>query len=139
MSLMSFVRSMFLMSLMLTYGCQDSDVKYQNLVPVNGKVTLDSKALNAVTVIFESKNGIRAFGKTDESGNFELEMRGHGKGVLPDTYLVKVDGESVPIVYQENGVTSVTIAETGNTPVTIDLKSRATLKDNGISTQTAQQ
>ena len=75
------------------------------LVPVTGTITADGQPLKHAAVSFipeAAKQGVGAFGSTDESGKYDLKWHGSGEGVAPGKYKVVVsrmtqkDGSPVP-------------------------------------------
>lgn len=116
----------------LASGCGQRTVRYE-MLPVEGVVTLEGEPLANAEVLFDSVDGPRGFGLTDEAGRFTVITRQYGPGLPAGTYKVfvtgtektRLAGSSRPVqlatVYGESGVGRVTI-EAENKPLAFDLE-----------------
>ncbi|MFM7242839.1 MAG: carboxypeptidase-like regulatory domain-containing protein [Planctomycetaceae bacterium] len=106
------------------------------MIPVEGIITLEGTPLVAAEVMFDSADGPRGFGTTDESGRFTVMTRQFGAGLPVGTYRVMIAGSERTRVapsgkpvklsprYRESGVGKATIA-VGGGPLQFDLKKSA--------------
>ncbi len=77
-------------------GCGSDAPPLPELGLVKGKVTLDGKPVPNASIIFTPMDpGLRSFGRTDESGQYELTyQQGHkGAAVGPHTVRIRTGGE----------------------------------------------
>ncbi|PQO44179.1 hypothetical protein [Blastopirellula marina] len=91
-------------------------------ISVDGVVQMEGKPIENAEVTFFSDNLPMAFGMTDAQGRYELSTRRYGKGATPGTYTAKIhmtdqtaEGGTgkrltIPKVYSEKGVASVTVS-----------------------------
>jgi hypothetical protein len=119
-----FWRLRWLMPLVACCGCGLSGPSY-TMLSVEGLVTLEGSPLVAAEVMFDSVDGPRGFGVTDDNGRFSVTTRQYGPGLPEGRYRVFVsatedtqlagssDPVEIDVMYQETGVGKVTIdAET---------------------------
>jgi len=119
-------------------GCGRSD-----LVPVEGKVTLDGKPLVGATIGMELVGGEKDFrlfmGESDRTGRYALRPFEHsGVGALPGEYHVMITSvqsppgaheltvlppERVPLAYC-NGSQTISVPPTGTTAADFEMKTR---------------
>lgn len=119
----------------VTAGCFGPPTVTYSMIPVEGMVTLEGEPLANADVMFDSPDGPRGFGTTDENGRFVVITRQYGKGLPAGTYRVLVTGSEKtrvrsstrPVLlapaYRESGVGRVTIAA-GAAPLSFDLKAK---------------
>lgn len=69
-------KTFFLILSLLTFGCGSGD----NLVTVEGNVTLDEKPLAGALVQFQPVDGSPSYGRTDENGDYDLSFSSTRKG-----------------------------------------------------------
>ncbi len=115
-------------------GCGRSGPGY-TMLPVEGVVTLEGEPLANAEVMFDSADGPRGFGLTDEAGRFTVTTRQFGLGLPAGNYRVFVSGSEktrlarsgraaqVATVYGESGVGRVTVTA-GGKPLSFDLEAR---------------
>ena len=132
---------LLLVVLAVSLGCTGQRVVRYTMLPVEGVITLEGKPLADAEVRFDSPDGPRGFGMTDDEGRFTVATRQFGVGLPAGRYLVSVIGtektriggsdRSVQIatVYQESGVGRVAI-DTGTGPLSFELKAKPS-KDVG--------
>ena len=80
-------------SAVLFAGCGrpvETDYSGLGLVDVSGTVTLDGKPLRGATVLFEAEDQTYSYGRTDDSGRFELMFNSEQSGVIPGRKIVRV-------------------------------------------------
>ncbi len=133
-------RFLFLLALLLTVGCSYGGPSY-SLSPASGTVNIDGKPVANAVVVFHSESSPIASGKTDSSGQFQLATGTHGEGIAAGDFLVQISSTeettdssgkavSIPIVYAENGVEVVKIAQGGGeNSFTFNLKSKPRSSD----------
>ncbi|MDR0608567.1 MAG: carboxypeptidase-like regulatory domain-containing protein [Planctomycetaceae bacterium] len=139
-----------LISTFLLVGCQKNDPRKKGLVPAGGTITYNGSPLAEATIVFTSKTnqqGAGALSGTD--GKFELTTISNKDGVLPGEYTVFVQKELfenlsdeellehnrqgkpsakpkslIPDKYTNpaNPIINITIPETGNKNILIELK-----------------
>lgn len=124
-------------------GCSGPlTVKYE-MVPVQGRVTIDGQPLANAEVILESMDGPRGFGVTDQDGRFTVVTRQFGPGLPAGSYRVLVGGSArtrigsgdpvaIAMKYRETGVGRVTIGP-GTGPLAFDLKKKPDSRDSEAS------
>lgn len=89
-------RWMGLLSLFVTSFCcgcstaPQSDYGALELVQATGTVTLDGEPLPDAVVTFEAEDGQFAFGLTDDSGRYQLQLDSVKKGVTTGTKVVRI-------------------------------------------------
>lgn len=117
-------------------GCFGPPALKYDMIPVEGTITLDGDPLVAAEVMFDSADGPRGFGTTDDSGRFTVTTRQFGAGLPAGTYRVMVAGSEQTRVapsgrpaklsprYRESGIGKATIA-VGGGPLLFDLKKSA--------------
>lgn len=135
----AWTRPFLLFALLLAVGCSQSGPSY-SLSPASGTVSIDGKPVANATVVFHSESGPTASGTTDSSGNFTLATGTHGEGAAAGDFIVQIssnaettDGSgkavTIPIVYSENGVEVVKVAQGGDNSFTFNLKSKPRSSD----------
>lgn len=67
-----------------------TDYSGLNLVEVSGRVTLDDDPLPGAMVIFESEDQTYSYGRTDDSGRYELMFNSEKSGVRPGPKIVRI-------------------------------------------------
>ena len=77
---------------MAASGCSGPPTARYEMLPVEGRVTMDGTPLVRVEVILDSTNGPRGFGLTDEEGAFTVQTRQFGAGLPAGTYRVLIAG-----------------------------------------------
>jgi hypothetical protein len=138
-------RSVFILCTILTLsaggGCGAPTVRY-TMIPIEGVVTLEGEPLVNADVMFDSEDGPRGFGTTDDAGRFSVVTRQYGAGLPAGRYRVFVAGSdqtrlggsgrsvSVPTLYQETGVGRVTIGP-GMKPLSFDLERKPSESSSG--------
>lgn len=136
---MGWMRPFLLLALLLTVGCSPSGPSY-SLLPISGTVSIDGKPVTNATVVFHSESAPTASGKTDSSGQFTLATGQHGEGVAAGEYIVQISSGAettdasgkvvtIPIVYAENGLEVVKVAQGGESAFTFQLKSKPKSSD----------
>jgi len=102
-------------------GCFGPPTLNYEMLPVEGRLTMDGQPLANAEVILEAENAPRGFGTTDENGNFTVVTRQFGAGLPAGTYRASVRGSDktrvggtggrveVATRYREQGVGKVTI------------------------------
>lgn len=116
-------------------GCFGPPTVTYTMIPVEGVITFDGEPLAGAEVMFDSPDGPRGFGLTDEGGRFTVTTRQFGAGLPAGHYRVLVTGSEKtrlrgvgkPVqlapAYRESGIGRVTIApETA--PLSFDLKAK---------------
>lgn len=121
-------------------GCFGPPALKYDMIPVEGTITLEGDPLVAAEVMFDSADGPRGFGTTDDSGRFTVTTRQFGAGLPAGTYRVMIAGSEQTRVapsgrpvklsprYRESGVGKATIAA-GAGPLIFDLKKTAGAAD----------
>ena len=116
-------------------GCFGPPTLNYEMLPVEGRLTMDGQPLVNAEVILEGENVPRGFGTTDENGNFSVVTRQFGAGLPAGTYRVSVRGSDktrlggtggrveVATRYREQGVGKVTVGP-GSGPLAFDLKQK---------------
>lgn len=116
-------------------GCFGPPTVSYTMIPVEGAITFDGEPLAGAEVMFDSPDGPRGFGLTDENGRFTVTTRQFGAGLPAGTYRVlvtgsektRIRGAGKPVAlatsYRESGVGRVSI-EVGMQPLAFDLTSR---------------
>lgn len=116
-------------------GCFGPPTVSYTMIPVEGVITFGGEPLAAAEVMFDSADGPRGFGVTDEKGRFTVTTRQFGAGLPAGTYRVLVTGSektrirgtgkpvSVATSYRETGVGRVSVA-TGMQPLVFDLTAK---------------
>jgi hypothetical protein len=101
-------------------GCGQQSVHYA-MLPVEGTVTLAGEPLAGAELMFDSADGPRGFGVSDEAGRFTVTTRQYGAGLPAGSYRVFVTGSEktrlgrtgraiqVATIYGESGVGRVSI------------------------------
>lgn len=91
--------------LLVLAGCGDSsDPNRPATAPVSGVLTRKGDPVADATVTFTAADGSRsAFGKTDETGHFELTTFESGDGAVPGEYVVTVTKIETPAGSQGSG------------------------------------
>jgi hypothetical protein len=119
----------------VTAGCFGPPTVTYTMIPVEGTVTLEGEPLANADVMFDSPDGPRGFGTTDDSGRFTVITRQYGAGLPAGTYRVlvtgsektRIRGSAKPVLlapaYRESGVGRVTIAA-GAAPLSFDLEAK---------------
>ena len=117
-------------------GCGAPTVNY-SMIPVEGTITFEGEPLSNAEVMFDSPDGPRGFGVSDESGRFSVMTRQFGAGLPAGKYRVLVtssektrirgSGKAVQVatIYRESGVGRVSI-DAGTGPLSFDLKDKPT-------------
>lgn len=119
----------------LAAGCFGPPTVTYSMIPVAGTITFEGEPLANADVMFDSPDGPRGFGTTDENGRFTVITRQYGPGLPVGTYRVLVTGSEktrirgsgrpvqLAAAYRESGVGRVTIAaEMG--PLSFDLRAK---------------
>jgi hypothetical protein len=81
------------MLLASTVGCGTGlEPEYQKLglVDISGTVTLDSKPLSGVTVVFEESQFVYSSGVTDANGRYQLMFDSRKSGIVPGEKTVRI-------------------------------------------------
>ena len=117
-------------------GCGAPTVNY-SMIPVEGTITFEGEPLSNAEVMFDSPDGPRGFGVSDESGRFSVMTRQFGAGLPAGKYRVlvtssektRIRGAGKPVTlntaYRESGVARVSI-DAGTGPLSFDLKAKPT-------------
>lgn len=117
-------------------GCGAPTANY-SMIPVEGTITFEGEPLSSAEVMFDSPDGPRGFGVSDENGRFSVKTRQFGAGLPAGKYRVLVSssdktrirgsGKAVQVatVYRESGVGRVSI-DAGTGPLSFDLKAKPT-------------
>ena len=74
-------------------GCSTApqiDYESAGLVDVSGTVTMDGKPLANAMVFFETPDERFSYGRTDESGHYEMRFDNHAMGVMPGPKTVRI-------------------------------------------------
>jgi len=120
-------------------GCGAPTANY-SMIPVEGTITFEGEPLSSAEVMFDSPDGPRGFGVSDENGRFSVKTRQFGAGLPAGKYRVLVSsseqtrirglGKTVQVatVYRESGVGRVSI-DAGTGPLSFDLKAKPTKSD----------
>lgn len=115
-------------------GCGQQTVRYE-MLPVAGVVTLAGEPLAGAEVMFDSADGPRGFGVSDEAGRFTVTTRQYGSGLPAGEYRVFVTGSEtthlarsgravqIATLYGESGVGRVAI-DPSNVSLTFDLEEK---------------
>jgi|688.fasta_scaffold07005_5 hypothetical protein len=115
-------------------GCGAPTVNY-TMIPVEGVITFDGEPLSSAEVMFDSPDGPRGFGVSDENGRFSVKTRQFGAGLPAGKYRVlvtssektRIRGAGKPVTlatsYRESGVARVSI-EAGMQPLAFDLTAK---------------
>jgi hypothetical protein len=115
-------------------GCGAPTVSY-SMIPVEGAITFEGEPLANAEVMFDSPDGPRGFGTTDENGRFTVTTRQFGAGLPAGRYRVLVTGSEktrvrgsgkvvrVATAYGESGVGRVSIDASAG-PLSFDLKAK---------------
>lgn len=116
-------------------GCFGPPTVSYTMIPVEGTLTFEGEPLAHAEVMFDSQDGPRGFGTSDENGRFTVTTRQFGAGLPAGTYRVLVTGSektrvrgsgkpvSIATAYRESGFGRVSIdASTG--PLSFDLKAK---------------
>jgi hypothetical protein len=105
------------------------------MIPVEGTITFEGEPLSSAEVMFDSPDGPRGFGVSDESGRFSVMTRQFGAGLPAGKYRVlvtssektRIRGAGKPVTlntaYRESGVARVSI-EAGMQPLAFDLTAK---------------
>lgn len=116
------------------YGCGQQAVRYE-MLPVEGVLTLAGEPLAGAEVMFDSADGPRGFGVTDEAGRFTVTTRQYGAGLPAGSYRVFVTGSDatrlggsgrpiqVATLYGESGLGRVEI-DARNLSLALDLEEK---------------
>ena len=116
-------------------GCFGASVVRYEMLPVEGTITFEGQPLANAEVMFDSADGPRGFGVTDETGRFTITTRQFGAGLPAGQYRVTVGGSEktriggsgkpveVAASYRESGVGRVTI-DASSGPMTFDVKKK---------------
>lgn len=104
----------------LLVGCSGNAVKYPELAPVTGTVTLDGKPLEAATITFVPTMGRASSGLTDTAGHYTLSYTKTLAGATlgPHRVMIKkmvVDRSSGPTAEEKrmDAATNAMLAESG--------------------------
>jgi len=128
-----------LITVAVSAGCGAPTVNY-SMIPVEGTITFEGEPLSRAEVMFDSPDGPRGFGVSDENGRFSVMTRQFGAGLPAGKYRVLVSsseqtrirglGKAVQVatVYRESGVGRVSI-DAGTGPLSFDLKAKPTKSD----------
>jgi hypothetical protein len=115
-------------------GCGAPTVNY-TMIPVEGVITFDGEPLSSAEVMFDSPDGPRGFGVSDENGRFSVKTRQFGAGLPAGKYRAlvtssektRIRGAGKPVTlatsYRESGVARVSI-EAGMQPLAFDLTAK---------------
>ena len=115
-------------------GCGAPTVNY-SMIPVEGTITFEGEPLSNAEVMFDSPDGPRGFGVSDENGMFSVKTRQFGAGLPAGKYRVlvtssektRIRGAGKPVTlatsYRESGVARVSI-EAGMQPLAFDLTAK---------------
>jgi hypothetical protein len=116
-------------------GCFGPAAVRYEMLPVEGRVTMEGQPLAHAEVMLDSIDGPRGFGVTDDRGMFTVMTRQFGAGLPAGTYRVLIGGSEntrlggsggmvqVATTYGEKGVGRVTIGP-GSGPLAFDLKKK---------------
>lgn len=138
-SFKTWICSLLLIALLIAVGCSYGGPSY-SLSPASGTVSMDGKPVANAVVVFHSESAPIASAITDSSGQFQLATGSHGEGIAIGDFLVQISSNaetkdssgkaiSIPIVYSENGVEVVKIAQGGENSFAFNLKSRPKSSD----------
>ena len=78
---------------LLPAGCGqplEADYSSLNLATVSGTVTQNGKPLTGVSVIFEAQDLTHSYGRTNDSGQYELMFNSTQEGITPGTKTVRI-------------------------------------------------
>ena len=115
-------------------GCGAPTANY-SMIPVEGTITFEGEPLSNAEVMFDSPDGPRGFGVSDENGRFSVMTRQFGAGLPAGKYRVlvtssektRIRGAGKPVTlntaYRESGVARVSI-EAGMQPLAFDLTAK---------------
>lgn len=115
-------------------GCGAPTANY-SMIPVEGTITFEGEPLSNAEVMFDSPDGPRGFGVSDEGGRFRVMTRQFGAGLPAGKYRVlvtssektRIRGAGKPVTlatsYRESGVARVSI-EAGMQPLAFDLTAK---------------
>ena len=115
-------------------GCGAPTANY-SMIPVEGTITFEGEPLSRAEVMFDSPDGPRGFGVSDENGRFSVKTRQFGAGLPAGKYRVlvtssektRIRGAGKPVTlatsYRESGVARVSI-EAGMQPLAFDLTAK---------------
>jgi len=132
-------RLLLLVSAAVLVGCGAPTANY-SMIPVEGTITFEGEPLSNAEVMFDSPDGPRGFGVSDDNGMFSVKTRQFGAGLPAGKYRVLVtsseqtrirgSGKAVQVatVYRESGVGRVSI-DAGTGPLSFDLKAKPTKSD----------
>lgn len=112
---------LFLIAIMLLIGC--SNGSRPELVPVNGRITLDGQPLSAALVVFRPEAGGRSSRSiTSSDGNYELTYLRNLKGGQPGRNTVSITtavegqpNERVPRKYNKESILVVDLPAQNDT------------------------
>lgn len=141
-------RFLIVVGLVSTAGCFGPPVVRYEMLPVEGRVTMEGQPLVNAEVMLDSVDGPRGFGVTDEAGKFTVTTRQFGAGLPAGTYRVLIGGSEktrlggaagvaeVAAKYRETGFGRVTIGP-GTGPLNFDLKKKPDARggDGGDQTE----
>jgi len=123
-----------LITVAVSAGCGAPTVNY-SMIPVEGTITFEGEPLSSAEVMFDSPDGPRGFGVSDENGRFSVKTRQFGAGLPAGKYRVlvtssektRIRGAGKPVTlatsYRESGVARVSI-EAGMQPLAFDLTAK---------------
>jgi hypothetical protein len=126
-------RAVLVACLAVVPGCFGPPTLNYEMLPVEGRLTMDGQPLVNAEVILEAENAPRGFGTTDENGNFSVVTRQFGAGLPAGTYRASIRGSDktrlggaggpveVATRYRERGVGKVTIGP-GSGPLNFDVQ-----------------
>lgn len=135
--------SMWLVAAVACCGCGMSGPGY-TMLAVEGIVTLGGEPLANAELMFDSVDGPRGFGISDEQGAFAVITRQYGPGLPAGTYDVFISGNErtrvpgsgraveIDGAYQELGFDKVTITPDA-TRLSFDLEEMPSENDGGGS------
>jgi hypothetical protein len=125
-------------------GCFGPPTVTYTMIPVEGVITFDGEPLAGAEVMFDSPDGPRGFGLTNENGRFTVTTRQFGAGLPEGKYRVlvtssektRIRGAGRPVTlatsYRESGVARVSI-EAGMQPLAFDLTAKPSKGGNTAS------
>ena len=90
MKLRTSIASLSLLILISGCGGPAADYSGLNLVNATGTVKLDGQPLSGAVVMFEAVDGQFAYGMTDSSGSYSLQLDSEKKGVVPGEKTVRI-------------------------------------------------
>lgn len=88
------------LGIVVALGCNNSDGR-PNRTQVSGTVTFRGQKVAEADIIFSPANGNAAYGKTDESGKYQLSTFGENDGAIPGSYKVMISKKVIT-----NGMTA---------------------------------